>query len=112
VRHRLDRDRPFGTVYGLLGVAYAQDGHYFDAGGVEVDDPESPVGQMAGRPELLSAQPSPGAVLTATGEPAKISRFDRESHERKVNQALREQVEGFGEKWQGIEHARRFLGIA
>ena len=42
-RAKLDRNRPFGTVYGEAQHRYEQDDRYFDHQGLEVDDRGNPV---------------------------------------------------------------------
>lgn len=81
---RLNRDRPYGQVFGLGGVQWQQDGRYFNFGGAEVDEN--------------------GASVGVEPEPVKAGRPPADEEAR-----LRAQMEIYGEEWKGVKHARQFL---
>jgi hypothetical protein len=97
----LDRKRPFAEVFGLGAVRYEQDGRYF-----------------LGNGNPAEAAPSEGmAILQGVvdsveqSRPARIGKVSSDDMRLASNKALKVQMEAFGEEWQGVEHARRFLGI-
>jgi hypothetical protein len=114
---RLDRSRDYAEMWGGRKL-FAQDGHVFLPSGDELieddaavaDSPESAITEIGGgllAPVETSPEP-PDPILTSRGEPAKV---DRNDMRLAVNRALKTQMEAFSERWQGVEHARKFLGI-
>jgi hypothetical protein len=111
---RLDRHRPYGQVWGLPGVAFAQDGQYFDGSGRPVAEPEgdSQAPEMAEeigrkpRTEADSRGDFPKVEITSS---VPLPKSD--DMRLAANKALKLQMENFGEEWQGVEHARKFLGV-
>lgn len=65
---KLDRSKPFGTVYGPANHAFEQDGRLFDQAGNEVgaepDDLAAPVAKnKGGRPKKVDENPQLEAQL-------------------------------------------------
>jgi len=87
---RLDLDRPYGTVSGLPGVCFQQDGRYFGRNGHPVRDPE-------GSDDSL--------VLTEEVAPKPMSDDLRFAE----NKRLKAQLAIYGEEWTGAAAAKRFL---
>ena len=89
MRH-LDRSRPYGTICGYdpdLGDArYLQDGFAFRADGSLIQGADD-----------------------ATQEQKTVKPDDMRL---KDNKALKVQMEAYGEEWQGVDHARKFLGLS
>lgn len=111
---RLDKHRPHALVHGLRGVAFSQDGHYFDANGHVAADPED-----EGRIPIVPQPPLPEAEPESEEEDPEPPTIDA-AMERKVgpddmrlavNKALKVQMDNYGEEWKGVEHARKFLGV-
>jgi hypothetical protein len=94
---RLDMDRPFGTVSGLPGVCFQQDGRYFGRNGHLMRDPES-------------SEPEPAEEASAPVEeapsPVKVGTDDMRLAE---NKRLKAQMDIYGEPWSGAAAAKRFL---
>lgn len=109
---RLDKQRPYGVVHGLSGVAFSQDGHSFDGNGNMVTDPEAVQEENAALPAAI---PAPVGFVAQTSEPPPlsplVSKVNPDDMRLAVNKALKLQMENFGEAWQGVEHARKFLGV-
>lgn len=99
----LDRSRPYSETHGEGRVLYAQDGYAFTRTGELVMEPDP-------EPLLGSAHAAASApvILTKKGVPTSIPADDMRLS---ANKALKVQMENFGETWQGIEHAKKFLGI-
>ena len=98
---RFNPNRHFAEVYGLPGVAYQQDGRYFLKNGDLAQHPEAA--------EEDAAPPEPMPVAVAAPEPEAIKSPGRPT--RAEEAALKLQMEAYGEEWQGVPHARKFLGI-
>jgi hypothetical protein len=64
--NRLDKQRPYGKVSGLTGVAYEQNGCFFTPHGFECDEHGKPLED----PEPAPAVGSPTRALNAAPEPA------------------------------------------
>lgn len=92
----LDRSKPYGEIYGEPGVAFEQNGKYYDGGGslvvpkgaTDVPAVETP------EPVAVVAAPVTADVPTPTS-----------------NKVLRAQMEQYGQEWTSREAALRFLGI-
>lgn len=107
---RFDHSRHHAIISGMPGVKFAQDGHYFNAGGHAVPNPEE---ETPPEPEVQpAALPEPSTMteetITQSVEPAKVKSDDMRLS---ANKALKLQMENYGEPWQGVDHARKFLGI-
>jgi len=108
---RLDRSRDHAEIHDNGRVLLAQDGICFMPSGEEVGEDGRPVERSpddADAPVEAVEQPSE-PVLTKSGEPAKV---DPDDMRLSANRALKTQMEAFGEPWQGVEHARKFLGVS
>jgi hypothetical protein len=100
----LDRNRPFAEHYGMEPAKYAQDGYAFLADGTLMPEPDAIPPARSDFIDQLMAPIGKEEVLT----PRKIKSDDMRLKE---NQALKLQMENYGEPWQGVEHARRYLGL-
>lgn len=100
----LNRHQPYAQVVGLGGgIAYQQDGHYFYGDGRWAPDPEAPLPSQESA--LSVAHPIP---VEAIASPAEISKDDMRFKE---NKALKLQMENYGQEWQGVAHAKKYLGV-
>lgn len=106
---RLDKHRPYSHVHGLAGVAFAQDGHYFGGNGHVAVDPEAETETETAEP----SSPVPTAALDPVSlpPPEPILKVGPDDMRLAVNKALKVQMDNYGEPWQGVEHARKFLGM-
>lgn len=114
---RFDRSQPYATISGMPGVAYAQNGHYFNGGGHVVRNPEEEMPEAAEEapPASLSGGMRQSVHLMdeeTVPHPEPVTPAKSDDMRLKENKALKLQMENFGEPWQGVDHARRFLGIA
>lgn len=117
----LNKHRPYGHVHGLVGVAFSQDGHFFDGSGRVVVDPEaggvapvagfepvSPASE-AGRSavELHRNDANPESLIASPEPPPK------DDMRLKENKAIKFQWEAFhaDEPFPGVAEAKRVLGI-
>jgi len=111
---RLDRNRDYAEIHGGGRVLLAQDGHVFSKDGALVDEPAAEVAAEGGReadPNYVAApvesvEQPPDLTLTASGE---ATRVDKDDMRLAANKALKAQMEAFGEPWQGVTHARKFI---
>lgn len=87
---RLQTHRPYGQVFGMPGVHFQQDGHWFRKDGSAITD--APVESAV----VADEAPDPAPPTPKNIAPAEEKR-------------LRAQMDIYGEAWQGIAHARRFL---
>jgi hypothetical protein len=95
----LNRKRPFTYMNDMEPICYRQDGSYFMRNG--------DYGGAVGIEAAPSPEP-PAPTLTTSGAPAKVQSDDMRLA---INKALKARMADYGEEWQGIEHARKFLGI-
>lgn len=103
----LDWNRPYAEIHGEGRILIEQDGQQFTRTGVPVATDGSDT--LITRTDVaVDPQPS-SAIVTALGEPAKVSPDDMRLKE---NRALKAQMENYGQDWQGVEHARTYLGIS
>jgi hypothetical protein len=105
---RLDKSSPYETIGGAPGVAYSQNGHYFNNGGQEVEMVE--VGEGADRRKVGRAKAGVNPLLTADEEDdlrvAKDVPIPLTSlHWTK----LKFMVESYGHEWKGRPEAIEFL---
>jgi hypothetical protein len=105
---RLDRTRDYAEVHDNGRMLFAQGGRVFTLSGDEVaggsDSTQSEIAEISCTP----LEPPPGPLLTASGDPAKVGADDMRLA---ANRALKSQMEAFQEPWQGVDHARKFLGL-
>jgi hypothetical protein len=111
--HRLDRSRPYATVYGMPGITWQQDGQYFHHNGTlagidrpEVAAPPVAVQNATKLEEILRLDTKPEPVMTMAGEAAKVAPDDMRLKENRI---LKVQMEQYGEEWVSVEHAKLFL---
>ena len=106
VRH-LDKNRPYATIHGedpgAGGARYAQDGFGFFADGTLV--PEEGLDEDTADPD-----PAPEVVEEATSEPM-VGKVKADDMRLAANKALKLQMEAYGEEWQGVTHAKKYLGV-
>jgi hypothetical protein len=105
---RLDRSRDHAEIHDNGRVLLAQDGICFMPSGEEVTE-DGRVASFYAEAHVETIEQPPEPVLTVSGEPAKV---DSDDMRLAANRALKTQMEAFGEPWQGIAHARKFLGVA
>lgn len=116
---RLDRTRDYAEVHDNGRMLFAQGGRVFTLSGEQViENPEcetapegaAPSEGLPGGLDVPSQSPetSRQALLTASGDPAKVGADDMRLA---ANRALKSQMEAFQEPWQGVDHARKFLGL-
>lgn len=103
----LDRSRPMSEIFGMEPVKFEQDGLYFLGNGELAPGSEPP---PEPRSDLIDRILGP---IEEDDDPVPPPRpVMREDDMRlKENRALKAQMEAFGETWQGVEHAKKFLGI-
>lgn len=89
---RFDRDRPYATVFGQPGVMYQQAGHYYNAGGAEVDE------------HGASVQIAAPVVIEDVPDPVR-----RDDLRVRGNRELKAMLDVYGEPWTTAENARAFL---
>lgn len=107
VRRKLDTGRPYGHVYGLIGVQYEQDGINFNAGGDEVmpaqiehiDDERTP-------PSPRDDTPIFPATVMDSPPPVEEPNAALEGRHWKH---LKVMVETYGGEWTTKEDAINFL---
>lgn len=107
---RLDRTRDYAEVHDNGRMLFAQGGRVFTLSGDEVvaeGGLVEPDPNYVEAPVEASDQP-PAPLLTALGEAAKVGADDMRLA---ANRALKSQMEAFQEPWQGVDHARKFLGL-
>jgi len=106
MRRTLDRNRPFAEHFGLEPIKYAQDGHAFLENGdlaPDPDEPEPPRSDFIDRLMAPVAEPEPATSPKRLKNPDDLRLAE--------NKALKVQLETYGVEWQGVEHARRYLGM-
>lgn len=101
----LDWDRPYTEIHGGGRTLVEQDGLYFGPTGVEIRNPDAPPDPSAPPPAPVEFDAVTQMVAEANQPPPS------DDMRRKENIALKVQMKNFGEEWQGVAHARRFLGI-
>lgn len=108
----LNRKRPFTHMPETMEpIVFRQDGNYFHRNGDYAGDAREVEAVRA--PEPL--EPPPAEVLT---EPEAtiihsrgVAKVPADDMRLLVNRALKQRMADFGEEWQGLEHARAFLGV-
>lgn len=106
----LNRKRPFTHMPETMEpIVFRQDGSYFHRNGDYAGDAREVAVQESTLPEPRDVEGYLSTpILTATGAPAKVFGDDMRLL---VNRALKQRMEDYGEPWQGLAHARQFLGI-
>lgn len=114
-----DPDRPHAQVYGTPGVQWQQDGRYWRRDGSPVDgdpDRERELREIKTRltepdlePEVREALRERVAMMAAAPAIAPQPPVQGDDMRLAANKALKVQLEVYGEPWQGVAHARRFL---
>lgn len=107
----LQKHRPYAQVVGLGGgIVWQQDGRYFYGDGREAPDPETPPDAVSATPLPETSEESSEIAYTAPpiSPPAEISKDDMRFKE---NKALKLQMENYGQEWQGVAHAKKYLGV-
>lgn len=117
-----DPSRPYGSVQGIPGVVYQQNGRYYRRDGSLVDgDPErdqeirdlrARLGDPEMEPEVRAAMRERLAALAAKPvEPVRVAAEPafRDDMRLAENKRLRAMMDQYGQEWQGADHARRFI---
>jgi hypothetical protein len=122
-----DPDKPHAQVYGTPGVYWQQFGNYFRLDGAHVPgDPdrdrelkeiEASIGDPKIEPEVRASMrkrlESIKASLAEEAAPVEVAAvtdsIPSDDMRRAENKALKAQMEIYGEIWQGVAHARKFL---
>ena len=101
MRH-LDRNRPFAEVFGLPPAVYQQDGHYFLRNGHPWVDPAESAPVDA---EVVAA------IAPEEKPPERVGKVAADDMRLAANRQLKVHMESYGQEWQGVEHAKKFLGL-
>lgn len=119
---RFDPTRAHSVVYGVPGVAYQQNGRYFQRNGTPVDgDPDRDREIAEIREKLVDADTAPEVRDALRAKLAKLTtsvpvvppvmrQAPSDDMRLSENKRLKAMVEQYGEEWQGAAHAREFLG--
>lgn len=104
-RNELDRTRPFGIVYGLGGVAYEQDGRYFNDSGksVKISDTSEPVEEPAIEETDDGSNVKPAEVVESPPPAAEGPTDFDNMHHMKLKAALRVFEEPYTTRESAIE---------
>jgi len=105
---RFDRNAPFESVGGAPGVAYSQNGRYFNNGGYEVEIVKVGEGDNQRSIGCVKADATP--ALTADEEDEYRASTDQDVPPSQMHwRKLKAVVEQFGHKWTNREDAIAFL---
>lgn len=99
----LDRTKPYAEVYGLLGVAFEQNGVYFKGNGQVAVDPRSAFVE----PDPIDHSSDNDIIRPATEmptEPPKGKGMDQMD-----DKSLRTLLEAYGGEWTSRKDAIKFL---
>lgn len=106
----LDKRKPWSFVIGREPIVYQQFGRYFLRSGAPADDeavPAALVEDVSAPAEVIAPPQHEPEVIAAKRGPGRPSK-----EESLKIEILKVQMANFGEPWQGVNHAREFLGIA
>jgi hypothetical protein len=106
----LNRTKPFTYMTGMEPICFRQGGSYFLRNGdyagdateaVQVTPPEPPLSAEA-EAQAQPTMPSSRGVAKVPADDMRLA----------INKALKARMADYDEPWQGVEHARQFLGIS